>query len=211
MNKAIIHEHGRYHPIIAGRPKPDDNWPYRHYPNTPHDPEYGIKNPKFERHIFIRRDQIMFDIDAQIGMLSEARKNQDGTEDDTLTNATEKYKQMFYRWIDAHIGEAKTVMSAFVLEKFQREAMNSIKDVEEVDITLLMPEWYDDTTFPQLTNAVHNYVVTATIFDYFSVRLSSKDPVTLDKKEQKNDALTEVKYLVNAAKPNRIVKIQKPF
>ena len=211
MDKVLLHERGQYHPVDLGRPKPDDNWPYHNHPTTHHDPEFGIKNPKFERHIFIRRDQIFFDIDSQLGMLAEARKNPDGTEDDTITNATTKYIQMFYRWIDSHIGEAKTTMSAFVLEKFSETAINSIKDHEEVDITLLMPEWYDDTTFPQLCDKVHEYVVSATIADYCHVRFTSKDPFTQDMNSKKDETMSEVKRLVNAAKPGRIRKPQKPF
>lgn len=207
----MLHPEKGYHPIHVSRPQPDDNWPYHNHPNSGDDRQYGIKSPKFERHIFIRRDQIFFDIDAQLSILADARKNPDGTENDTLTNATTKYQQMFFRWIDRHIGEAKTTMSAFVLEKFSDTAMNSIKDREEVDITMLFPEWYDDTTFTQLTDAVHAYVVAATIFDFLSVFLTSKDPVTIDKLQQKNEQLLEVKKLVNAAKPGRISKIQKPF
>lgn len=211
MDKVRRHERGQYRPIEPHRPLPDDNWPYHGHPRQGHDRQYGIKSPKFERHIFMRRDQIFFDIDSQLSILAEARKSPDGTENGALTNATTKYTQMFYRWIDTHIGEAKTTMSAFVLDKFRESAMNSIKDNEEVDITLLMPEWYDDTTFPQLTDAVHAYVVASTLFDFLSMSLTSKDPVTLDKREQKYDALAEVKKLINAAKPGRISKIQKPF
>ena len=211
MNKAIRHEQGRYRPIDLGRPKPDDNWPYHHHPTTPHDPEFGIKNPKFERHIFIRRDQIFFDIDSQLGILADARKTADGNEDDTITNATTKYQQMFYRWIDSHIGEAKTIMSAFVLEQFRNTVMNSVKDHEEVDIELLVPEWYDDTTFTQLCDKVHEYVVTATMADFCILRFTSKDPVTIDKETQKNDCESEVRKLVNMAKPGRIHKPLNPF
>ena len=207
----IRHKEKGYHPLRFDRPEPDDNWPYRHQPNSGDDRQYGIKSPKFERHLFIRRDQIFFDIDAQLGMLADARKTPDGTQDDTLTNATTKYQQMFYRWIDSHIGEAKTTMSAFVLEKFRESAMNSIKDRDEIDITLLMPEWYDDTTFPQLCDKVHEYVVAATMADFCTMRLTTKDPVTIDKVNQKIESQAEVKKLVNAAKPGRISKPFKPF
>lgn len=200
-----------YHPIHFSHPQPDDNWPYHNRPRNGNDPQYGYKGAKFERHIFIRRDQIFFDIDVQLSILADARINPDGTKNDTLANATSKYQQMFYRWIDTHIGETKTTMSAFVLEQFKETSMNSIKDREEVDITLLFPEWYDDTTFQQLTNAVHNYVVAATLFDFLSMFLTSKDPVTIDKLQLKTEALSEVKKLVNASKPGRISKIQKPF
>lgn len=192
-------------------PQPPDNWPYHNHPTTPHDSEFGIKNPKFERHIFIGRDDIMFAIDSQIGMMNESRRKDDGTEDDTKANATTKYQQQFFRWIDNYIGKAKSVMSAFVLEKFKTTAMNSISQKEEVDITLLFPEWYDDTVFEQLCSAVHDYVVNATLYEYFSLTLSAKDPVTATKQEQMNDALNDVRKYVNASKPGSVRKPFKPF
>ena len=193
------------------RPEPDDNWPYRSKPRQGNDPQYGVKSPKFERHIFIRRDDVFFDIDAQLGMMADGRKTADGAEDDSMSNATTKYRQMFYRWIDRHVGVAKTVMSAFVLEKFRETAMNSIKDVDEVDITLLVPEWYDDTTFAQLCDKVHEYVVDATMADYCIMRLTSKDPVTVDKLQLAEEAKSEIRKLANMAKPGRISKPYKPF
>ena len=205
------HEQGKWKPIDFQRPQPDDNWPYQGQPRNGNDPQYGVKSPKFERHIFIRRDDVVFDLDSQLGMIADARKAQDGTEDDTITNATTKYSQMFYRWIDAHIGEAKTTMSAFVLEKFRTTAMNSIKDKEEVDITLLVPEWYDDTTFQQLCDKVHEYVASATMADFCKMRFTSKDPVTVDKMQDTEEAKNEVRKLVNMSKPGTISKPFKPF
>lgn len=200
-----------FRPFSIQGPLPDDNWPYNGEPHNGRDPQYGIKSPKFYRHIYIRRDQILHDIDSQVQMVAESRKNPDGTVNDNLSQATTKFQSMFYRWIDKHIGEAKTVMSAFVLEKFRDSAINSIKDFEEIDITLLVPEWYDDTTFPQLSDAVHQFIVDATLFDFFSLTLTSKDPVTADKFAIKGSDRDEVKRLVHASKPGRIRKIQKPF
>ena len=220
MEKAIQHEQGKYKPInLQGcRPMPDDNWPYQHHPNTPHDKEYGIKNPKFERHIFIGRDQIMYDLDAQISMMSKARRKDDGTEDDSFANATDTYKQQFYRWIDKHIGIAKGKMQVFVLEKFKATKMNSISQEEEVDIELLVPEWWDDTIFDQLVQAVHDYVVNATLYEFFSISLLvpqrhgvSQDPATVVKQQQMNDNLAEIKNLINSSKPGSIKKPFKPF
>ena len=207
----IRHQEKGYRPLRFDRPEPDDNWPYRGKPRNGNDRQYGIKSPKFERHLFIRRDQVFLDLDSQLGMIADARKGQDGITDETLTNATTKYQPMFFRWIDSHIGEAKTTMSAFVLEQFRETAMNSIKDKDEVDITLLMPEWYDDTTYQQLCDKVHEYVVAATMYDFCKMRLTSKDPVTLDMEKQKAETQFEVKKLANMAKPNRISKPYKPF
>ena len=200
-----------YKPFNINPPLPEENWPYRHHPDHPNDRQFTYKAPKFERHVFIRKDQVFFDLDSQLGILSLARKKQDGTEDESLTNATTAYRQMFYRWIDKHIGIAKGVMSAFVLDRFKTTSMNSISDKDEIDIELLMPEFWDDTVFDQLTNAVHDYVVNATLYEYFTISLTSKDPVTVDKRQLMIEALSDVKKYVNAAKPGFIEKIKSPL
>lgn len=200
-----------YRPFSVNPPLPEENWPYRHHPDSPNDRQFTYKAPKFERHIFIRKDQVFFDLDSQLGIISLSRKKQDGTVDDTLTNATTAYRQMFYRWIDKHIGIAKGVMSAFVLDKFKTTSMNSISDKDEIDIELLMPGFWDDTVFDQLTNAVHDYVVNATLFEYFAISLTSKDPVTVDKRQLMIEALSDVKKYVNAAKPGFVEKRKSPL
>lgn len=200
-----------YRPFSISPPLPEENWPYRHHPDSPNDRQFTYKAPKFERHIFIRKDQVFFDLDSQLGIISISRKKQDGTVDDTLTNATTAYRQMFYRWIDKHIGIAKGVMSAFVLDKFKTTSMNSISDKDEIDIELLMPGFWDDTVFDQLTNAVHDYVVNATLFEYFAISLTSKDPVTVDKRQLMIEALSDVKKYVNAAKPGFVEKRKSPL
>jgi hypothetical protein len=214
MEKLHDKSQGAYRPIpLHGfrPPQPPDNWPYHNYPTTPHDREFGIKNPKFERHIFIDREQILFDIDSQIAMVNNGKRKEDGTEDDTRANATTTYQQEFYRWIDKYIGKAKSVMSAFVLEQFKTTKMNAVSQKEEVDITLLVPEWYDDTVFDQLCDAVHEYVVNAALYEYFALTLSIKDPVTVTKKEMMDDAKNEVRKYVNASKPGSVRKPQNPF
>lgn len=200
-----------FKPFSINPPLPEENWPYRHHPDSPNDRQFTYKAPKFERHIFIRKDQVFFDLDSQLGIISLSRKKQDGTVDDTLTNATTAYRQMFYRWIDKHIGIAKGVMSAFVLDKFKTTSMNSISDKDEIDIELLMPGFWDDTVFDQLTNAVHDYVVNATLFEYFAISLTSKDPVTVDKRQLMIEALSDVKKYVNAAKPGFVEKRKSPL
>ena len=214
MDKLHDKTQGAYRPIpLHGHrpPQPPDNWPYHNHPTTPHDREFGIKNPKFERHIFISRDQILFDIDSQIGMVNQSRRKEDGTEDDTRANATTTFQQEFYRWIDRYVNKAKSVMSAFVLEQFKTTKMNSISQEEEVDITLLVPEWYDDTVFDQLCDAVHDYVVNAALYEYFALTLSVKDPVTVSKKEMMDEAKGEIRQYVNASKPGSVRKPQNPF
>ena len=212
----LLHDkkQGNYRPVpMKGvrPPLPDDNWPYHDHPNNGFDPQYGIKNPKSIRHIFISRDSVMFAVETQIQMVAEMRRSNDGREDDRLTNATTKHKQMFYSWFNTHVGKAKNKMQAFVLEKFKTTNINDIKDKEEIDIELLMPEWWDDTIFDQLNDAVNNYIVNAILQEYFTVSLTSKDVVTVDKAALAADALSDIRKLANASKPGSIKTHLAPF
>jgi hypothetical protein len=205
---------GNYKPIpLNGSrpPLPDDRWPYHNLPNNGFDQQYGIKNPKFYRHLFISRNTIMFAVDSQIQMVAKARRTDDGREDDRLTNATTEFKDMFISWFNTHVGKAKTKLEAFVLEHYKTSNMNNIKDVEEIDIELLMPHWWDDTIFDQLTSAVNDYIVNAILQEYFTLVLTSKDPVTIDKATLAADALSDIKKLANASKPGTIRKHLAPF
>lgn len=205
---------GNYKPVpMKGDrlPQPNDNWPYHGYPSTPNNPEFGIKNPKFERHIYIRSDQVFVDIDSQLLIVAKSRRKPDGTEDDAIADASTTFRAMFLRWIDTYIGKAKTIMATIVLEKYRDMAMNTIKDRDEVDIALLVPEWYDDTTFKQLCDAVHNYVVNGVLREYFLLSLTSKDPVSADKNTLMLEGEAEIRKLTNFSKPGTIHKSQNPF
>jgi len=202
---------GGYRPVRPSRPLPDENWPYSPKPESGNDPQYTYKGPKFERHIFVRKDQIMSGINMQLDMISKSRRKPDGSEDDTFTNATTQYEGQFMRWIDSHIGIIKGVLSAYLLEKFRTTKMNSISTVDEIDFEFRMPEFWDDTVFDSLTQAVHNYLENAVLHEYLVLSLTSKDPVTQDKQSQADNLLLDVKRYANAAKPGRIKKKIQPF
>ncbi|MBP0985531.1 MAG: hypothetical protein J6P39_00800, partial [Oscillospiraceae bacterium] len=89
--------------------------------------------------------------------------------------------------------------------------MNNIKDKEEIDVELLMPHWWDDTVFDQLTESVNDYVTNALLQEFFTVTLTSKDPVTIDKATLAADALNDIRKYANASKPGTIRKQLSPF
>ena len=148
-------------------------------------------------------------------MMATSRRREDGTEEDAPVTATERYRPMFDRWIDKHTGLAKGQMAAFVLERHTKTSMNGGSSPDEFDITLLMPAWWDETVLGQLTQSVHDYLVNAVMYEYLSIASSmtvkNGDPVMVSKKEMADEALHNVKVYVNAAKPGRVRKTQKPF
>ena len=162
------------------------------------------------KHIFLRRDQFFFDIKAQLMMVTKARRREDGTEDELLSNATNTFKSEFDRWITKHIGIAKGIMAAFVKESKSNTAINGIKDNEESEVLMEFPIWYDDTTFQQLSDAVHDYVVNAVLFEFLSVVMPN-DPLVAVKKEAMEEAKQNIKKFVNAAKPGMLHKKFSPF
>lgn len=210
--KDIRNNEKGYRPFdVLSRPKPDENWPYPHHPNNPNDRVYGNKAPKFIKHVFLRRDQVMFDVDAQISIITGVRQKEDGTEDDKMTSATTTYKQQFARWFEKHLALCKKVLTAFLLEKSIQAKMNTVSEAEEIDLELQFSETWDDTVFPQLVQSIHEYLVNAILYEYFLLSLTSKDPVTIDKGILSNEALHDVKVMANAVKPNRVHKVLKPF
>lgn len=185
------------------------DWPYPHHPESPHDPVLG--ETKFEKHIFLMKDQLFYDIQAQVGMVSSMRKKEDGAEDDSLTNGLERYKGMVDRWIERYANLAKGRMSAIILDKHKNLDTNSISTKDEIDIELSVPRWWDETTFEQLSDSVHDYVVQSVLYEYFAVTLTSKDPVTLDKRELADKAYGDIKRFACAYKPGTVKKKTQPF
>lgn len=149
----ILHSasQGGYDDEGLRRPLPQEDWPYNGRPNGGSDRRYGDHGPRFEKNIYIRKDQILFDIDTQMSIVAKARRRQDDTEEETLSSGSSPYQSLFERWIDRYSGLAKGVMSAFVLERAHKGEMNDIKGETEQTITLLMPAYWDDTVFQQLS------------------------------------------------------------
>jgi hypothetical protein len=162
------------------------------------------------KEMFLRRDQFFFDIKSQLSMISRARRREDGTEDELLSNAANTYEAEFNRWISKYIGRAKGFMSAFVVDKNNSTSMNSIKDGEEAEVHLSFPDWYDPTNYQQLSDAVHEYVVNATLFDFFSIVLPN-DPLLTTKKDAMEEEKANIKLYVNDAKPGMLHKKLSPF
>lgn len=204
-------DQGNYKPIVIGGTIPDENWPYPAHPDNPNSRYFGNEAPKFERHIYIRKDQLLYDIEAQLLVVARARRRQDGSEDENISTASDTFRGLFERWMGKYLGIAEGVMAAFVLQPFDTQLFNAIPADKEWDIELWVPEFWDDTVFQQLVNAIHDYIVNGCLYEYFLLNYTSKDPLTIDKKQLMDTALVDVKHYIHAAKPGRIRKVLQPF
>lgn len=164
------------------------------------------------KHVFISREQLFFDIDSITGMISRARRSENGVQDNFLaTSDADGYRPMFDRWINKYTEKAKARMAAYLWTPVRIATTDDIKFWKEQDITLRMPDWWDDTNYEMLVNAVHDYIVNGTLYEYFNITLTSKDPITIDRQNMMDDAYSDIKKYLNSPKPGAVVKPIQPF
>lgn len=171
-------------------------------------PRYGVVT----KHIFILASQLFYDIDAETGLLSRARKNEQGGQDTSLaTSEADTYRPMFFRWFDKYVRKAEGRMQAFLAKPVGVARMNDLREWEEKEIVLLMPDYWDDTCYDELVNAIHQYIVKGALFEYYKITLTSKDPVTVDTLAQADESYEDIKRCVCSTKPGSVKKTLKPF
>ena len=186
------------------------DWPFDHHPEGFRDPVYGPR-PRFERHIYLYRDQLSFDITSQVSVVSRVRRDGDGSADDSLIQAVDSNKALIDRWIDKYVNLAKGRMSAFILEPFRRTKSDVLKQEDEIDIELQMPWSWDDTVFQPLTQAVHDYVVNGVMYELFSLMLPPKEHVVNVKQVDMEQSYDDIKRYICAVKPGVLRKPMQPF
>lgn len=193
-------EHGR----------PEETWPWRRHPHGPDDPMFHDRK-RYERHIYLFRQQLMYDIEAQAGIISRVRRTEDGKEDNALTDITQQYRPMFDRWIDKYVNLAIGRMSAFVLEPFKQSKSDKIGSEDEIDIELQVPFSWDDTCFQPLVQAVHDYVVNGALYELMGLTLSPRDNVMNRKQMDLEQSYGDIKRFICAVKPGTVRKRYEPF
>lgn len=165
-----------------------------------------------DKRIFIYSDQLFYDIDATTLIVAKSRRgNQTNQEDNIPTSENSQERPMFYRWFDKYIKKAEGILSAYVMKQEGKVRDNALKEWDEKELWLRMPDYWDDTRYESLVKAIHDYIVTGTLVEYFSLTLTSKDPVTVDKASQLEDAELEIQDAANAVKPGSMVRSLKPF
>lgn len=88
---------------------------------------------------------------------------------------------------------------------------NAINEWDEQEIWLRMPDYWDDTRYDSLVQAIHNYISAGALYEYFKLTLTSKDPLTADKAAEVEDAELDILDASNATKPGSVHKPYKPF
>lgn len=165
-----------------------------------------------DKHIFIYAAQLWYDIDATTSMTSRARRNmKDENGEQLATSENDQERPLFYRWFDKYLRNVENNLQAYVMKPKGRARGNELKEWDEQDIWLRMPDYWDDTRYEALAQAIHNYVVAGALYEYFALTLTSKDPLTVDKKAEVDDAELAIIDAANATKAGAMVRTLKPF
>lgn len=193
------------HPFVAPRQR---GWIPVANPFEPQPPRRAYGHSI--KHIYIQADQLFYDIDAVTGMIDKASRNTQG-ETEVATSESDSYRPMFYRWFDQYIAAVERILSAYVGKPEGVARMNGLKEWQEKEIILVMPDYWDATVYDALVQAIHKYLVDGALFEYFSITLSSKDPRTVDRKQNLVDGETVIKELSSRVLPGTIRKHLNPF
>lgn len=161
--------------------------------------------------IFLMRNQLLYDIDAQTHLVSRSRRDNGINQVTSSSDETDTYRPLMNRWIDKYIALAKSRLQAYVLEPKRGSGMDVLKEKTEDEIKLMMPGYWDDSVTEQLITATHDYVVNGVLYEFFSLTLTAKDPVTMSKYDAMMESYNQMKIYANTIKPNSVRKPLQPF
>lgn len=165
-----------------------------------------------DKHIFVYANQLWYDIDATTNMVGRARRNNQTAQEDVVpTSENDEERPLFYRWFDKYFAKVETILTAYVMKPTGNVRDNAIKQWEEKELWLRMPDSWDETRYDALVQAIHDYISSGALYEYFSIMLTSKDPLTVDKYGQVEEAEQSIIDLANTVKPGSLPHILKPF
>lgn len=198
-------EFSELHPFVASRQR---GWIPVANPLEPQPPRRAYGHSI--KHIYIQADQLLFDVDSVTSLVDKAtRKTQEETE--VTTSEADSHRPLFYRWFDQYIASVERILSAYVAKPEGVARMNGLKEWQEKEIILVMPDYWDATVYDALVKAIHKYVVDGALFEYFSNTLTSRDQRTIDRKENLVDGETVIKELSSRVLPGTVRKHMNPF
>ncbi len=180
-------------------------------------PSHDIYGGRYEQHpnkkkiLYIRKDQILGDIDASLEIVALTHATENGETMSPFVKPLERFKILFERWINKYLDNSKQRMQAYVMEPQQKAAMNAEREWEEKEIHLSFPWYWDDTAFNALSGAVHDYIVNSVLAEFFAMTITSKDPITLDKQSLAQDAYDNIKHYCVTTLPGTMRKKLHPF
>lgn len=195
LHPELSHRNRAWHPI------PD--------PFAPSAPQQAYTHTL--RHIFIQADQLFYDIDAVTALVDRSSRNRSAPETAVATSESDTYRPLFFRWFDRYIAYVENSLSAFVMKPERIARIDSLAEWDEREITLRMPTYWDATAYDPLVQAIHQYIVSGALYEYFSLTLTAADPRTSDRYRQINELADTIRALACRVIPGSVHKHLKPF
>ena len=193
------------HPFMASRER---GWTPTANPLEPQPPRRAYGHSI--KHIYIQADQLFYDVDAVTSLIDKATRKTQG-ETEVATSEADSHRPMFYRWFDQYIASVERILSAYVAKPEGVARMNGLKEWQEKEIILVMPDYWDATVYDALVQAIHKYVVDGALFEYLSNTLTSRDQRTIDRGKNLEDGEKVIKELSSRVLPGTIRKHLNPF
>lgn len=166
----------------------------------------------FDKHIFIYSNQLWYDIDATTHMMGRVRQESDPNIANTVpTSENTQERPLFYRWFDKCLKKVEGLLSAYIMKPQGVVRDNALKEWDEKEMWLRMPDYWDDARLDELVQAIHHYISTGALYEYFLLTLTSKDSLTVDKATQLEDDELEILDAANASKPGGMIHTLEPF
>ncbi len=199
-----------FNSLHPGHYNRDKGWTETPNPFVPREPQSA--HTYSDKRIFVYANQLWYDIDATTNMLGRARRgNQTNQENTVPTSENDDERPLFYRWFDKYLAKIDTILTAYIMKPEGKVRDNALKEWDEKEIWLRMPDSWDATRYEALVQAIHNYISTGALYEYFMLMLTSKDPLTIDKYSQLEDAELDIIDAANTMKPGSMVHTLKPF
>ncbi len=199
------HDFSELHPHMASRER---GWHPAPNPLAPQPPRRAYGHSV--KHIFLQADQLLYDVDTITSIIDKAARTAHN-DAEVSTSESDTYRPMFFRWFDKYIANVEDCLSAFLLKPEGVTRLNDLKEWDEREISLLMPDYWDATVYGSLVKAIHQYVVDGTLFEYMSLTLTSRDSRTVDREKALEDGITNIRALSCRVIPGSVHKHPKPF
>lgn len=166
---------------------------------------------RMNKHLFLDKANILYDIDAMTSLVARSRRDKDNPDDTLATSESDRYRPMLDRWIEKYTQQMKARLKAYILTPVRIASMNDLKTWKECEVILTFPPSWNDTVYESMVSAIHDYIVNGVLYEYFSLTLTSKDPVTIDCQQKMLDSYQAMKNYACAVIPGTIHKPLQPF
>lgn len=179
---------------------------------NPFNPHGAVRTRYFvDKHIFIYAEQLLYLVDTTTQMLSKARRSEGSDSETIATSEVDRERPIFLSWFDKYYRKVEALLAPYVVKKVRISNDNALREWKEKELCLRMPDYWDESAYDSLVESINRYISDGALLEYFKIRMSSKDPITVDKATDVDDDETDILSFANQVKHGSIQKVLKPF